>query len=40
MSMIEKVDTAFMFQFNSKYINHTIRIFQTKCNAICNAAYC
>ena len=27
--MIEKIETALMFQFNSKYIEPTINIFQT-----------
>ena len=30
VSMIEKIERAFMFQFNSKYIKITIKIFQTK----------
>ena len=39
VSIIEKIETALMFQFNSKYIKLTIEIFQTKkySNAICNA---
>ena len=34
VSMIEKIETALMSHFNSKYINHTIKIFQTKINII------
>ena len=29
-SMIDKTETALMFQFNSKYIKFTIKIFQIK----------
>ena len=29
VSIIEKIETALMFQFNSKYIKLTIKIFQT-----------
>ena len=29
VSMIEKTDTALKFQFNCKYMNFTIKIFQT-----------
>ena len=30
ISMIEKIETALLFQFNFKYIELTIKIFQTK----------
>ena len=30
VSTIEKIETALMFQFSSKYIKLTIKIFQTK----------
>ena len=30
VSMAEKTDNALMFQFNSKYINLTIEIIQTR----------
>ena len=30
VSMIEKIETALMFLFNSKYINLKTKIFQTK----------
>ena len=28
--MIEKIETALMFQFDTKHIKRTIKIFQTK----------
>ena len=37
--MIEKIETALILQFNSKYIKLTIKIYQAKINAICNAIY-
>ena len=34
--MIEKIETALMFQFNSKYININSKYFRLRCNAVCN----